>query len=354
MPGNINALFIAWAASLILVVGGVLLIDSTYDPEEAMRAQAEAEAAAAKAKAEAEKDAQAEANTPKEEETILSAADTVVDLGAEAHEVPLKAIPDLVEEHVTGPLPKIAEDGRTSYNVYAAAKPRDRTKPRIAIMITGLGLKLKLSEKTIADLPSQVSLAFSPYSGSLHKFGEVARQDGHEVFLEIPMEPTNYPQNDPGDLSLLTSYTSRENINMLRSSLARMSAYVGITNYMGSRFTAASESMKPVLDELKKRGLMFVDSRTTPYSRAGTMARAVGVPVAINNGYIDDNVDQDIIAEELLKLEKRAQVQGAAMGIGRPFPVTSRAILAWAETLEERGFELVPVTSIANMQALPR
>ncbi|MEX0299513.1 MAG: divergent polysaccharide deacetylase family protein [Kordiimonas sp.] len=188
----------------------------------------------------------------------------------------------------------------------------------------------------------------------MNRWGERSRRDGHEVFLSIPMEPVNYPQNDPGALTLLTSHSQRESTNILRQSLGRMTGYVGVLNHMGSRFTAASDSLRPILDEINRRGLMFVDSRTTPYSRAAAMGRAMGLPVALNNGYIDKELAPDLIAEELKKLEVRAQTQGAAMGMARPYPVSINAIKVWVATLEERGFVLVPVTSIANRQAIPR
>jgi len=378
MPTNINTLFIAWASSLILVVGGILMLELTYSPEEhapqevqmAEQAHGTDEAPSDNSFGETEyqdpisSQEHASPNDinshdmpltgmPAPGQQVPQNADAM-DFSGFSHTIPAVALPELLEDHNAGALPRIAEDGRKPIDIYAAARPKDKTSPRIALLVTDLGKRSNTTKRALEELPPEISLAFSPYSRNLNQWGEQARREGHEVLLTIPMEPVNYPQNDPGGLSLLTSLSSRENVNMLRSSLARLTGYVGVINYMGSRFTASSESMRPILDELKVRGLMFVDSRTTPYSRAATMARAVGVPTAINNGYIDEELGQEQIIAELTKLEKRAQSQGAAMGVARPYPVTFEAIKVWSHELKDRGFILVPVTSIANRQALPR
>lgn len=373
MLSNVNALFIAWATSLIIVVGGVLLLDAMHTP---IGPDAVIEAASNTPDGVGTPEPEQNVGQPQEqpdrapvEGAPAQTAQNVtglpapgqqmqptgaVDVAGVGQEIPAVALPELLEQSPQGPLPKIAEDGRKPFEVYAAPKPFTTVTARIALMVTDLGKRSRNTQRALADLPKDVALAFSPYSRDLNSWGERARRAGHEVFLNIPMEPVNYPQNDPGPFTLLTSHSRRESINILKTSLGQMTGYVGVVNHMGSRFTAASDSVRPVLDEIHRRGLMFIDSRTTPYSRAATMAKAIGLPVAINNGYIDEDLAKERIAEELAKLEQRAKTQGTAMGLARPYPVTIDAIKVWVATLEERGFALVPVTSIANMQAIPR
>lgn len=370
MLSNVNALLIAWAVSLIIVVGGVLTLEASYEPAPATEADTVDHAATSDANSyTAASDSPLEQPLSHQGNTDLLTNNDVTGLPAPGEkiaptqrltlqridrEIPAVALPELLEQSPQGPLPKISEDGRKAYDVYAASAPVTNIPARIALMVTDLGLKSRITQNALAELPSDIGLAFSPYSRDLGNWGERARRDGHEVFLSIPMEPVNYPQNDPGSLTLLTSHSQRESTNILKQSLGRMTGYVGVLNHMGSRFTAASDSLRPILDEINRRGLMFVDSRTTPYSRAATMARAIGLPVALNNGYIDTDLSPALIGEELKKLEQRAQTQGAAMGMARPYPVSISALKVWVATLEERGFVLVPVTSIANMQAIPR
>jgi polysaccharide deacetylase 2 family uncharacterized protein YibQ len=265
----------------------------------------------------------------------------------------VEADTDLLEQSTQGPLPKIAVDGRTPMQVYAAPQTGFGDKWRISLIVTDMGMMTRNTRKAIAELPPAVTFAFSPYAPNLIDC-EQSRRSGHEVLLMVPMEPENYPQNDPGPLSLLTSYASRENVNLLKSSLGRLTGYVGVINHMGARFTAAGDSLRPVLDELKFRGLMFVDSRTSSYSRAVNMARAIGLPSAYKNRDIDENVSQEAIAAELAELEKYARTVGSAVGVAHNYPVTINTIKTWAAGLEGRGFELVPISALADQQPQPR
>lgn len=395
MPSNLNALLSAWAISLIIVVGGVLFFEVTYDPNsqteqdkvettvdsiqpgtetlagEAAKVEEDSVSAPDDAFSETAND-QAEAETAPTDERQASQSTqdpatglTTVETRPAVQQEPapvaqitggvrVEADPALIEQSNQGPLPRMSNEGARAFDVYAAPTPDTGARAKIALIITELGMRSRSTRRAIADLPSRVTFAFSPYASNLIEWGEQARRTGHEALLMIPMEPVNYPQNDPGPLSLLTSRSPRENINLLKSSLGRMTGYVGIVNHMGSRFTAASESLRPVLEEIQRRGLMLVDSRSTPYSRAASMARAIGLPTAFNNAYIDEDVNPTVIAQQLEELEKWARVYDYAVGMGRPYPVTIDAVKLWAAGLPERGFELVPITAIADRQPLPR
>jgi len=372
VPSNVNRLLIAWASSLIFVVGGVLLLEATYSPENSSPAATEDmtettasdqstadEATTDGEQAQQASDTRETATTGlpapgQPEQTVVAQSAPPSPISAIPQAIPGIALPELMEQSNHGPLPRIADDGRTSFNVYAAPRMTSRTLARISILVTDLGKKARNTQRAISETPPNVSLAFSVYGSNLHEWGQKARTAGHEVFLAVPMEPVNYPQNDPGPLTLLTSQSTRVKISLLQSSLGKFSGYVGVVNYMGSRFTAAGDSIRPVLDELKRRGLMFVDNRDSKYSLAASMAQGTNMPWAVNNGYIDDDLDTVSISNQLNELEKRAKAQGTALGIARSYPVTLQAINVWAATLEERGFALVPVSSIANQQAIPR
>ncbi|PCI63674.1 MAG: hypothetical protein COB37_04405 [Kordiimonadales bacterium] len=374
MPTNFTPLLTAWALTIIIILGGVMVLELTYDPEVAIAelgdpiltdaADAGETGSEDTNNASSGTDAQdptisGQAETPLETDTQLPAPgqDTTAAVPTPVEQpkgLPIKPVAELLENTSEGPLPKIADDGRLSYNVYAAPRNSDITLSRISILITDLGKKANNTRRAVEELPAEISLGFSVYGRDLHNWGQLARTAGHEVLLAIPMEPTGYPQNDPGPLTLLTSNAASKNARLLRSSLARFSGYVGVVNLNGSRFIAASDSIRPVLDELKRRGLMFVDNRDSKYSRAAAMAKAINMPWAVNNRYLDNELGSDEIRAQLVLLEQRARTQGAALGIARSYPVSIRVIKAWTETLKERGFILVPVTSIANQQALPR
>ncbi|MBL4789946.1 MAG: divergent polysaccharide deacetylase family protein, partial [Kordiimonadaceae bacterium] len=281
MPTNFTPLLTAWALTIIIIMGGVMVLELTYDPEAAIAAavdNASVETADGGEPGSQNIDSP-DAGTDVQDPTNAGQNSAAVEAGGQLPApgqntaavtpavaspppgLPIKPIAELLENTSEGPLPKIGDDGRVSYNVYAAPRNSDITLSRIAILVTDLGKKANNTKRAVQELPAEISLGFSVYGRDLHSWGQQARSAGHEVLLAIPMEPTGYPQNDPGPLTLLTSNAASQNARLLRSSLARFSGYVGVVNLNGSRFIAASDSIRPVLDELKRRGLMFVDNR---------------------------------------------------------------------------------------------
>lgn len=267
-------------------------------------------------------------------------------------EVELAAVPDeaLVEESRYGPLPKIADDGRRSSEVYArpagmAARPEQGEPARIAILIKGLGLSREVTEAAIGELPEPVTLAFGPYGRNLQGWVRQAREAGHEVMLQIPLEPYDYPDNDPGPQTLLTGLTSEENHKRLLWLLARFTGYVGITNHMGAKFVAAQDAFLPVLEEVQSRGLIYVDDGTSARSTAGEIARELGLGFSVAQARIDADKSRDGVEQALRELENIALENGLAIGVGTSIPLTIERVAAWAEGLEDKGIVLIPVSA---------
>lgn len=261
--------------------------------------------------------------------------------------------PALVEDSPTGPLPKVGKDGRQPWQVYARPFDRSDKHPRIAIVISGLGLDSDATRQAIERLPGTVTLSFDPYARQLVQQINAARQAGHEVLLDLPMEPTDYPRQDPGPATLLTTLDDAQNVARLDWVLSRGAGYVGVTGLSGSRFTSARQSIQPVLIALKERGLMFVDSRSSEQSIAATLARNIGMSWAVSNRLIDAEPSKEGVDHALVDLEGRAHQDGVALGIGTPYPVTMDRIAAWAATLAGKELSLAPVSAIANQQPAP-
>ncbi|MDG1438608.1 MAG: divergent polysaccharide deacetylase family protein [Emcibacteraceae bacterium] len=260
--------------------------------------------------------------------------------------------PNLLIRSDNGMLPSLGPDGLVAWKEYARPFSGDEEKPRIAIMVTDLGLNSKSSNAAIDMLPGQVDLAFSPYGRNLQNWMDQARSKGHEGFLMVPTEPLNYPESDPGPHTLLVDLSARENINRLDWILSRVGGYVGVVNHMGSKFTASEEAMNAVIGDLNSRGLMLVDARSTRFSLAARTARREGMPRAMNDRYIDNVLTPVEIKKQLSELEKTAKTFGAALGIARAIPLTINEIAEWSLSLQEKGIELVPVTAIANRQPI--
>jgi len=258
--------------------------------------------------------------------------------------------PGLVEETRAGPLPRIAEDGRKPWQVYARPFPAADKRPRIAILMTDLGVSGVTTGNALQKLPPQVTLAFVPYGERLDSWVERARGKGHEVMLSVPMEPLNFPRDDPGSNALLTSLSPERNTERLEWSLSRVSGYTGITTTTGSKFTGNADALKPVMDTLKQRGLLFVDARVNPKSQGAAAAGQAGVPRAFVDRVIDRDLSRGAIDDQLKELEAVAKAQGAAVGLGFPYPSTVERINLWLTGLQDRGFVLAPVSAVVNLQ----
>jgi polysaccharide deacetylase 2 family uncharacterized protein YibQ len=258
--------------------------------------------------------------------------------------------PALVERSRDGLLPTVGADGRKPWKVYARPFDSNNPRPRIAIVISGLGQSAAVTEAAIQTLPGSVTLAFNPYGQRLEYWVARARAAGHEVLVMVPMEPVNYPANDPGPQTLLTTLSAPENRERLNWSLSRFPGYVGVLSLAGSNYTTAPESLRPTLEDIRARGLMFVDMRTSLRSSAFRVAGDIGVPRAFNNRVIDIQASKDEIDRKLDDLVKIATTSGFAVGVGQPYPATVERVLAFVRSAEERGLAIAPVSAIADHQ----
>lgn len=258
--------------------------------------------------------------------------------------------PNLVEETRDGPLPIVGKNGRKPWQVYARPFDLSDKRPRVALIISGLGQSSSGTEAAIQRLPGAVTLAFSPYAKNLDQWVTLARAGGHEVLLTVPMEPLSYPENDPGPHTLLTSLSDQENEQRLRFLLSRFPGYVGVLNTMGARMTTTPQSLKPILMKLKERGLLFVDARSSLRSVAASEATEIGLPRAINNRFIDIKASRSDIDQRLDELVRIAKEGGYALGIGSPYPVTIERVALWVQELDGQGIALAPVSALADKQ----
>jgi len=255
-----------------------------------------------------------------------------------------------VEMTPHGPIPKIAADGTRPLDAFARPVqpiPGKQDAPRIALIVEGLGVGASLTTDAIAKLPGPVTLGFVPYGTDVAALVARARAAGHEVLLQVPMEPFEYPNNDPGPQTLLTSLTPQQNIDRLYWLMSRFQGYVGLTNSMGARFTAAEPSFTPILREAAKRGLIFVDDGSNPRSVAGRIAGANNLPFAQADAILDSVPTATEIDRALGRLEMVARERAVAVGIASALPVSIDHIAKWAKAAAGRGLLVVPISAVA-------
>jgi polysaccharide deacetylase 2 family uncharacterized protein YibQ len=258
--------------------------------------------------------------------------------------------PALLEMTKDGAIPKIGADGVRPASAYAiprtfAASVRDF--PKIAMVIGGMGISASGTADAFA-LPAAMTFAVSPYAADADRLAQRARSEGHEVLLQVPMEPYDYPDNDPGPQTLLTSVTPEMNVARLHWLMSRMQGYVGISGYMGARFTASEQALRPVLTDAAKRGLIYVDDGASPRSAAGQIAGAQSMPFAKADVAVDAFAAPQELDQALARLELLARENGSAVGMASAQSAAVARIANWAKQVESRGFVLVPISMVAQ------
>ncbi len=283
----------------------------------------------------------ATANLSKENKNVLKNDDALVGI----------IFPHITEETETGPLPVIAADGRQPWLEYSRGFKRADRKPRIALIISNLGLSETYTKAALELLPEDITLSFSHVAPRLKTWVREARQKGHEILLDIPMEPIGFPKNDPGRATLLTSSNEVENLNRLEHIMKQAGGYVGLLGTLGTKFMLHSETFLPVLKSIKQRGLIYVDSRSTSRSLGPELASSIQLPKAFNNVFVDREPSQEKIKNKLAELERIALKRRFAVGIAQPFPITIEILSQWTERLKTKQIALTPITAIVDKQS---
>lgn len=254
----------------------------------------------------------------------------------------------------TDPTHEDALNTAPSWKRYGQKPPPADGRPKIAIVLTGLGLSRAATEAAIRQLPQTITLSFTPYARDLESWIALARSHHHEVLLDLPMEPLTYPSDDPGPQALLTGRQPEGNINNLAWIANRGSGFVGMSAYMGDRFVTSERQMKPVMEYFKDHGLLFLDNGKNKESLALRLGSEYGVPIAVNQRAIDEaQLSRMAIDSRLAQVEQIALKNGFAIATGRPYPVTLERIASWVHDLESKGFQLVPLTAVVSVPEAP-
>ena len=251
----------------------------------------------------------------------------------------------LIENGPYGPLPRVGADGTRPLDAYARPPEAAKGAARVAIVIGGVGIDADGSRQAIA-LPGPVTLALAPYGPALKATMAEARAGGHELLLQIPLEPFNYPSNDPGPYTLTVNATAAKNLDRLHWLMSRVTNYVGVVNYLGARFTGEADAMKPVLADIGKRGLLYLDDGSSARSRAVELAG--DTPVLRADVVLDADLTPAAIDRQLDQLRAIARQRGYAIATGSAFSATIDRVAAFAQAAADRGVTIVPLSSLVT------
>ncbi|MBL8537561.1 MAG: divergent polysaccharide deacetylase family protein [Hyphomonadaceae bacterium] len=271
-----------------------------------------------------------------------------------ARPLPRAPITGLTEQSAHGLLPIVGANGRTPAQAYARPFTAQANKPMIAVVIGGLGFNATQTTAAIEELPADVTLSFVPYADGLQGWIDRARARGHEVMLELPMEPFDPDADDTGPQTLLASASAQQNVSRLEQLLARGTGYFGVTNYQGARFATSAQAAQPVVQQLRRRGLVFVTSGIGQRTALSAEASRAGLPNTAADRIIDVRREADAIDDQLLNLEALALQNQSAIGAGFAYPVTMEQVGRWARDIDSRGYQLAPASAVLNARAARR
>jgi polysaccharide deacetylase 2 family uncharacterized protein YibQ len=251
----------------------------------------------------------------------------------------------LHQQTAGGLLPVIGPGNRTVFDAYK--RPFAATgRPKVALVVGGLGLNARITQRAIDELPSEVTLSFVPYASDLQGWIDRARAKGHEVLIEIPMEPFDYPDNDPGPHTLLSSASAEVNQRNLNFLLSRGAGYFGVTNYLGAKFATATDQSTKFMRELKSRGVAFIGDGSS--AQLNVAAGTAGLRRAQGDRLIDQRPSSEDITAQLGALEAIAAQKGSALGFGVAYSVTIDQIVRWAKEAPRRGLILAPASAVTS------
>ncbi len=271
---------------------------------------------------------------------------------AEPQEAGLAHLPDpeLLEVGATGAIPKRSDSGRRAMDVYA--REPDTTGnfgvARVVLIVGGMGLSQTTTQQAIRQLPPNVVFAFAPYGNSLARWMQTARKQGHELMLQVPMEPFGYPDITPGPRTLLSTVSAEENLVNLHWAMSQLTNYVGVMNYQGAKLLGDERALKPIFDEIAARGLLFVDDGSANGSRGKAAAERSVLPFAQGSVLLDSKRNRQDIARQIDELVTIAKRTGMAIGIGNAFPETIEMLSQFAAQANKVGVEITPVSAVVN------
>jgi len=242
------------------------------------------------------------------------------------------------------PAVKLPPAGAAVWMRHAVPSPRIAGRPMIAVIIDDLGVDRRRAERVTA-LPGPLTLSFMTYAEDLTRLAAEGRRHGHELMVHVPMQPrgANFVA---GPEVLEVGQTPEEIRRRLDWDLSRFDGFIGINNHMGSLFTADPAAMRVVMAELRRRGLVFVDSVTTEHSAGAETARQFGVPFASRHVFLDNDQGVAHVRAQLAKAEAYARRHGFAVAIGHPHDGTIEALAGWVPGLEAKGLVLVPISTV--------
>jgi uncharacterized protein len=339
-----RSLLIAWAVLLVFVVGLLTWVALAPNPELPVSEEVSTSV-----------DLQLPEAMPVDK-YILKDKETKDDTGGSASATQLENKTQLADGHHEmtkhGAIPQVGKDGKSAPQLYAAqAAPPTEGKIKVAFIFTDLGRNDALLDKIIEHTPAGVTLAYLPHTSELKTKIKTAREKGHEILLNVPMEPADYPNTDTGPNTLLTGLATADNLDRLHWTMAQGDEYIGLMNMQGSLFLASSKDLNPVLQDAHSRGLLFVEAEACFRSQAEEAAKNLQLPYMKSQFVLNESLTPAELQATLIRAEQMAQESGFISIVAHSSPLTTPTLLTWIKRAQEQDYVFLPVSQIAFAHA---
>jgi len=218
--------------------------------------------------------------------------------------------------------------------------------PVVVIVIDDMGISHKRTAD-ISSLQAPITSSFLTYSKDLDSQIQVAQDAGHEIIMHAPMQAKSNPDVAPDVLTI--DMTAAEIATNFEKMLNKFHQISGINNHMGSLFTEHAEKLAPVMDILRRRGLFFLDSKTSPKSVAKQVAADYAVAYAHRHVFLDNTNEKNYVLKQLALTERIAHRNGYAVAIGHPKHATFLALKEWLPTLKQKNIKMLPLSQVVKI-----
>lgn len=228
---------------------------------------------------------------------------------------------------------------------------RDIRKPMVVIILDDIGQKDVSQLALVLELKLPITFAVLPHVPHATSSALYFHQHQYEIMLHMPMEPDNYPENNPGRGAIFSNFGEKQILQALRRAIKKVPFASGVNNHMGSKITANRALMRPVLQELKKEGLFYVDSRTNAQTIAHSLALSLGLRTAKRDVFLDAEASYEFSMKQLKEVRSLARAKGGVIAIGHPYPTTLRALHEEMPKMDREGFRFVFASELVDFQS---
>jgi hypothetical protein len=237
------------------------------------------------------------------------------------------------------------EEKQQLFHKFIENRKKDLTdKPEVAIIVDDLGYQKEIAER-ILNLNYPITISVLPFLSHSQSVAQMGKEKGMTVLLHLPMEPHNSSVN-PGKGAIFSTMSEEDIRNKVSSNLLSFPDIDGVNNHMGSKITENEEIMRIVLTEIKKRGIFFVDSMTSPNSIGYRLSKEMGIKTAYRSVFLDNEKDIDYIRNQVNLLKEYAIRNGSAIAIGHPYCNTVEVLNEMDVLLESEGIEIVKLEEL--------